>query len=76
MTLLRPHARRQCDGIDFAEEPAKRARQRILLLSVRHTFLGGDGRRVVLSARAVSDLVLRRMQPRLHRTGNLVWPDC
>jgi hypothetical protein len=49
VTLLRPHARRQCDGIDFAEEPVKRARQRVLLLSLRHTFLGGCGRRVVLS---------------------------
>ena len=71
----RPHARRPGDGIDFAEEPAKRAGQRILLLFVRRFVAGGGGGRKILSAIAVPDLVLRRMQPRLCRVGHLVWPD-
>jgi len=36
----------------------------------------GRGRRVVLSAGAVSHLVHRRLQRCLHRLGHLVWPDC
>jgi hypothetical protein len=75
---LRRRARAQRYGvtIDSSEKPAKRAGQRVLFLSVRRTFGGGRGRRVVLSARAVSDLVHRRMWRRFYCVGNLVWPDC
>ena len=71
----RAHARRPGDGIDLAEEPAKRAGQRALLVSVRRAFGGGRSRRVFLFAVTVPDLVLRRMQCRLRCIGNLVWPD-
>ena len=72
----RPHVRRPGDGIDFAEEPAKRASQRALLLSLRRIVGGRRSRRLFLFAVTVPDLVLRRMQPRFHRIRNLVWPDC
>src|ERR1017187_1412900 len=72
----RARAKRPGFGIDFAEEPAKRAGQRVLFVSVRRTFRGGRGWRAFLSPGAVSGLVHRRVRPRLYCVGHLVWPDC
>ena len=48
----RPHPCRAGDGIDPAEERAKRPGQRVLSLFVRRVVAGGGGRRMVLSALA------------------------
>src|ERR1039458_573900 len=70
----RARAKRPGVGIDFAEEPAKRADQRVLFVSVRRPFGGSAGRRAFLFASAVSRLVHRRMQHRLYCVGHLGWP--
>ena len=67
---------RSGNGLDPSEKPPKRPGQRVLLLPVRRAFDGGRGRRVVLYAGAVFDLVHRRLQCGFHRVGNLVWADC
>lgn len=71
-----PHARRSGRGFAVAKKRAKRPGQRLLLVSVRRTFCRRCNRRVVLSARAVSDLVHGRMQPRVHRLRYLVRANC
>ena len=63
-------------AINFAKEPAKRAGQCVLFLPLRRTFGGGHGGCVFLFARAISNLVHRRLQSRLHRVRHLVWTDC
>ena len=71
----RAHSRRPGDGIDFAEEPAKRAGQCALFLPVRRAVAGGGNGCEVLSAFAVPDLVHNRLRCRFHRVRILVWPD-
>ena len=57
------------------EESAKRPGERPLLLSLWRTLRRRRRWRLVLSARAVSGLVYRGMQPRVHCVRHVVWPD-
>jgi hypothetical protein len=66
---------RQGAAIDSPEKSAKRAGKRILFLSLRRIVARGGDWREILSAVTVLDLVLRRMQRRLHRVRNLVWAN-